>query len=78
MPHSVTIKSLPAAFAMMKAMHPDGLEWGEDYRPFARKAVAEIIEGHIRYHIVDPDRQPTTEKARAAQQLIDVVKTYLK
>ena len=48
MPHSVTIKSLPAAFAMLKAMQPDGLEWGEDYRPFARKALAEIIEGRMR------------------------------
>jgi DNA-binding FrmR family transcriptional regulator len=40
--------------------------------------MAEIIEGHIRYHLVDPDHQPSTEKAKAAQELIDVVKTYLK
>jgi DNA-binding FrmR family transcriptional regulator len=40
--------------------------------------MAEVIEGHIRYHVVDPDRQPTTERARAAQELIDVVKVYLK
>jgi DNA-binding FrmR family transcriptional regulator len=40
--------------------------------------MAELIEGHIRYHVVDPDRQPTTERAKAAQELIDVVKTYLK
>jgi DNA-binding FrmR family transcriptional regulator len=40
--------------------------------------MAEIIEGHIRFHVVDPDEKPTTEKARAAQELIDVVKTYLK
>ena len=40
--------------------------------------MAEVIEGHIRFHVVDPDRQPTTEKARAAQELIDVVKAYLK
>jgi hypothetical protein len=37
--------------------------------------MAELIEGHIRYHVVDPDRQPTTERAKAAQELIDVVKT---
>src|SRR5689334_25225017 len=35
--------------------------------------MAEIIEGHIRFHVVDPDQEPTTEKARAAQELIDVV-----
>jgi len=40
--------------------------------------MAEVIEGHIRFHVVDPDRQPTSEKARAAQELIDVVKAYLK
>lgn len=40
--------------------------------------MAEIIEGHIRHHVVDPDRQPTSEQSRAAQELIDVVKAYLK
>jgi DNA-binding FrmR family transcriptional regulator len=40
--------------------------------------MAEIIEGHIRFHVLDPDRQPSTEQARAAQELIDVVRAYLK
>jgi DNA-binding FrmR family transcriptional regulator len=40
--------------------------------------VAEIIEGHIREHVADPDRQPKSEKAKATQTLIDVVRTYLK
>jgi DNA-binding FrmR family transcriptional regulator len=40
--------------------------------------MAEVIEGHIRFHVVDPDQHPTSEKAKAAQELIDVVKTYLK
>ncbi len=40
--------------------------------------MAEVIEGHIRYHVVDPDHEPTSQKARAAQELIDVLKTYLK
>ena len=40
--------------------------------------MAEVIEGHIRFHVVDPDQHPTSEKARAAQELIDVVKAYLK
>ncbi len=40
--------------------------------------MAEVIEGHIRHHVVDPDRQPTSEQSRAAQELIDVVKAYLK
>jgi DNA-binding FrmR family transcriptional regulator len=40
--------------------------------------MAEVIEGHIRFHIVDPDEKPTSEKAKAAQQLMEVVNTYLK
>lgn len=40
--------------------------------------MAELIEGHIRFHVVDPDRQPPSEQARAAQELIDAVKAYLK
>ena len=40
--------------------------------------MAEIIEGHIRFHVVDPDREPTSAQAKATQELIDVVKTYLK
>jgi DNA-binding FrmR family transcriptional regulator len=40
--------------------------------------MAEVIEGHVRFHVVDPDHRPTSEQARAAQELIDVVKAYLK
>ena len=40
--------------------------------------MAEVIEGHVRYHVIDPDRSPTSDQAKAAQKLIDVVKTYLK
>ncbi len=40
--------------------------------------MAELIEGHIRFHLVNPDHDPTSEKAKAAQALMEVVKTYLK
>ena len=40
--------------------------------------LAELVEGHVRYHMVDPDRRPTTAEARAAQELIDVVRSYVK
>lgn len=40
--------------------------------------MAEVIEGHIRFHVVDPDEKPTSKQAQAAQELMDVVKTYLK
>jgi transposase-like protein len=47
MPQTATIKSLPAAFAMMKAMQAEDVEWGEDYRAAARDALAEVLEGRM-------------------------------
>jgi len=40
--------------------------------------MAEVIEGHIRFHLVDPDHHPTSERAQAAQELIDVIKMYMR
>lgn len=40
--------------------------------------MAEVIEGHIRFHVIDPQRKPTDEQTQAAQDLIDALKTYLK
>jgi FrmR/RcnR family transcriptional regulator, repressor of frmRAB operon len=40
--------------------------------------VAEVIEGHIRYHVVNPDEKPTSQQSKAAQQLIEIVKSYVK
>ena len=35
------------AFALVKEMQADGLEWGEGYRPLGRAALAEIIQGRM-------------------------------
>ncbi len=40
--------------------------------------MSEVFEGHIRMHIFDPDRHPTSTQAKAAQELIDAAKAYLK
>lgn len=40
--------------------------------------ISEVVEGHIRFHVVNPDRKPTSGQARATQELIDVLKRYLK
>lgn len=40
--------------------------------------MAEVLEGHIRFHVVDPDMNPTSEQSKASQEVIDLVKTYLK
>lgn len=39
--------------------------------------MAEVLEGHVRHHIYDPNHKPKGEKSRAAQELIDVLNTYL-
>ncbi|ODT20218.1 MAG: transcriptional regulator [Kaistia sp. SCN 65-12] len=38
----------------------------------------ELIEDHIRNHVVDPADQKLARQAEGARQLIDVVRTYLK
>ena len=40
--------------------------------------MAEVIEDHIRMHVVDPAREVDPDRARGAEELIDVVRTYLK
>jgi putative transposase len=47
MPQTATIKSLPAAFRMMKAMQAEDVEWGEDYRGATRQALAELLESRM-------------------------------
>ena len=37
---------------------------------------AEVMEGHVRGHIADPDA--TSERSHAARQLIDVIRRYLR
>ena len=43
-----------------------------------KSLMAEIIEEHILFHVLDAKRKQTPEQAQATQELIDVVKTYLK
>jgi len=40
--------------------------------------VAEVIEDHIRFHIADPGDGPGTKKAEAVEQLIEVLRTYMR
>jgi DNA-binding FrmR family transcriptional regulator len=40
--------------------------------------MAEIVEDHVRSHLVDSARHPGALNAEAADSLLDVVRTYLK
>jgi FrmR/RcnR family transcriptional regulator, repressor of frmRAB operon len=38
--------------------------------------MAEILEDHIRFHVIDPDIDPESEQAEAAEQLVDLVRSF--
>jgi DNA-binding FrmR family transcriptional regulator len=40
--------------------------------------MAEVVEDHVRAHLVDADRHPDALNTEAAERLLDVVKAYLK
>jgi FrmR/RcnR family transcriptional regulator, repressor of frmRAB operon len=40
--------------------------------------MAEIIEGHIRFHVLNPDGKQSPQQTEAVEELIGVVKTHLK
>lgn len=40
--------------------------------------MAEIIEGHIRNHVVDPARERDRARGAGAAELIEVIQAYLK
>jgi DNA-binding FrmR family transcriptional regulator len=40
--------------------------------------MAEILEGHVRLHLSQPDSRNKTGQAVAAEELIEVIRRYLK
>jgi DNA-binding FrmR family transcriptional regulator len=40
--------------------------------------MAELVEGHIWFHVLDPSLSKDSPQAAAAEELIDIVKAYLK
>jgi len=40
--------------------------------------MAEILEGHVRFHLLPQETKPNSETAQAAEELIEVIKRYLK
>jgi DNA-binding FrmR family transcriptional regulator len=40
--------------------------------------VVELLEGHIRAHVVDPEKRPSSAQARGTRELIDILKTYVR
>jgi len=40
--------------------------------------MAEVVEDHIVLHMVDPKRKPTRAEQQAADELLDVLRTYIR
>jgi FrmR/RcnR family transcriptional regulator, repressor of frmRAB operon len=40
--------------------------------------MAELVEDHVRFHVLDPKQEPGSEQAVAADELVDIIRTYLK
>ena len=40
--------------------------------------MTEVMEGHIRFHVINPDSAPTSAQSQAADQLVKILKTYLR
>lgn len=40
--------------------------------------MAEVLEGHINLHVLDPDTALNSERLKAARVLIELIRTYLK
>jgi DNA-binding FrmR family transcriptional regulator len=40
--------------------------------------MSELVEEHILFHVLDPNKKPTAGQTEAAEQLVDIVNAYLK
>lgn len=40
--------------------------------------MAELVEDHVRFHVLDPKQKPTSEQGLAADELVDIIRSYLK
>jgi DNA-binding FrmR family transcriptional regulator len=40
--------------------------------------MAELIEGHIRFHVLSPNGRKSATQTEAAEELMEVVRTYWK
>jgi DNA-binding FrmR family transcriptional regulator len=40
--------------------------------------VAEMVEDHVRFHVLDPEERLPAKRARAAEELVDVIRAYVK
>jgi DNA-binding FrmR family transcriptional regulator len=69
--------------AVERALESDGnpfeiLQTVAACRGALNSLMVEIIEGHVRLHLLDPAQPPTAEQTEAAEELIDIVRAFLR
>ncbi|MGD0507695.1 MAG: metal/formaldehyde-sensitive transcriptional repressor [Terriglobales bacterium] len=82
-----TVEEKPKLILRIKRIKGQSLEADQDCSDVlqlitaARGAMnglmAELIEGHIRFHVINP-KQLNSEQALATDELIEIVRSYLK
>lgn len=40
--------------------------------------MVEVLEDHIRLHVVDPAKEPNAKRARGSEELIEVVRSFFR
>lgn len=40
--------------------------------------MSELLEGHVRHHVLNGKQRPTSKQVEAADEVIEMVKSYLK
>lgn len=40
--------------------------------------MSEVLEGHVRFHVLSPEGKPLPKQKQAADELIEVIRAYLK
>jgi len=40
--------------------------------------MAELLEDHVKFHVLDASRKPNSEQLIAADELMEIVRSYLK
>jgi len=40
--------------------------------------MSEVLEGHIRFHVMDPKVKPSRDQVDAVEELVDVIRAYIR
>ena len=78
------VRSITGQMKAVEAALDEGAECAEllhaltAARGAMNSLIVEVLEDHVRFHILDPDERPGTARAEATQELLDVMRSYLR